>query len=933
MPVAWKQAQNSRRSSFNNQCLTTRTVQKDGQQGKRSIVHYIKPSKDKHYVPTRLIVVNKGRNRDSTGYIVSPLTILEHDVQRDVELSGEKFSLRIIHIDGDTCSVLQQLAPYLVHVELSDLQLTEVPQGILGRFTTALESLHLDNNKFGDALFNALEGSYRQYHSFRIAKNKNLQLQEVHWLQTLRELSLEYNLICGKLPFNTLRLLSQLQRLYLTGNAISTLQGIDSLHGLRVLGCDYNQLGELHKDVFKLRRLECGYFARNCIIQPVTSAGVLGLVNLRILDISHNGLVTLPGALFKLQVLDSLQASHNKIAVLPNISGGPQLRVRPLSIIDLSNNSVTSIPPAFVKIVNFLDLSYNRIRNVPSAMLKWLSNASQRRGCKPSELFAIDLTGNHIVWPPGEATTDNVDSMVEYYSEKRTEAHAYHGLKVMFFGTSNCGKTSLVTSMSDGQYRYADSSEESTFGIDLFEIPFDTGSVQLTADRPNALGQTASRRINMSVWDCAGLHCYKQLLAYFSASPLIIVVSIDMEQYALMNQFDENLFHNLIGQWVDLILARSLEALILLVGLKSDRIESKEELMMYLSKMHEDAIRYLNDRRGWLYAEIERLENLSYASSSIKQLYEQLNHIYESARIHVYKPAIPVSCCASAGKSNELGWNSLFHGLTDAVLKHPHILPHFLSPLPPIWSDITDYLEDLSSPQNETAPVDMGMPLIEKSQLISQIQAKFHVNRADIIVLFRYLHETGRLFIPQLALTREERAYQEAIESTHRPKPQVIIVTNLSVLMNFLKCVLHPSLTACLSQTSEFSVVDTPFPAGFRLELLSHFPLTNREEANRQLDESIKILQRGTGIVCAELWVTLAKYSSMPLGDKNKQNGKYLLELLWRAMELAFPVAFPEQKEDETAGSVHESFNLSVSLILFISWPLADIGDNYLNYM
>ncbi|KAA3673351.1 uncharacterized protein DEA37_0009438 [Paragonimus westermani] len=866
----------------------------------------VKPMGDPHSLPERIPPAMVATEVTSTaGKHICINSVLEYlpeltastvKAYKFIQDFDSHISLQLIQLTQSSFDLLYATAPFLTRVDLSELNMLSVPAELLCRFSEHLESINLSFNRLSTGFWNSLETAYQQYKVYQIKRIRQREKPDNHWLHSFTEFHLEHNLFEGNLPVNLLSRMKQLKRLYINGNRFSGLNGIHSAQNLRVLMGDYNQFTALHMDLFKLKRLEHAYFAHNQIVQPIYGAGMRRMTNLRVIDLSYNGLVTLPGSLFVLPCVQLIKADHNNVSVLPTIQPGTNMRFAVCHLIDLSYNVLVNIPVGLARVTRNLDVSHNQIRCIPASMFKWVDNKSRLEGIKPSELFQMDIRKNPLTWPSQTVASNGIDAMMEFYYKSKTDTQIYHGLKAMFLGSSGCGKTSLVLSLLDGQCRFTDAIEEQTFGIDIFDIPFDAACLQQRVN-VGELEQAQSRPINLTIWDCSGLNVYKQLVTYFITIPTIIVLFVDLYIYSNSENKSRE-FHLLIGQWLDMLLPRSDQITVVLVGTKCDLLKPDESgLKRVLSQMHTDVLVYLQNRRHWFAEEIKRIEDLPFISVSLSEHYEQLNEILESTKLSLYSAALPISCTGQDDITRSR-WERLLKTLVAYTLQNSSMLPNLLAPMPPVWSDIDDYLETIVNSQFDAKKSDGKKAIVmEKSQLAYIIQNKFDLSTSDVTALFRYLHDTGRFYIPDLMLSKQEGDYYSDANSDRRPVPKQLVLIRPTFLLDCLKYLTNPFLPKLLTSPGEHVNTEANLTPTIASHLLRNFKYGTTTSTARRLAECRRELIRGSGIVYSDLWVALAEYNRFVMSKPYLSNGTCFLELLWRWMELAYPTSESYHKE------------------------------------
>lgn len=207
----------------------------------------------------------------------------------------------------------------------------------------------------------------------------------VRRLQTatnITRLELAYNRIRA-VPKRTFFFLPALHHLDLSHNEIVDVDGLSGLARLEYLGLAFNALERVESSMFEglheLRYLDISY---NAIVGDLDAEALLGLFNLRTVDISGNrvrGVVVDGGGLESLEVLS---ASFNRISDLRFVGRLPRLRS-----VDLSHNAVVRVLGDVFPLgqrVELLNLSGNAISDVATGALRRVS------------VGTIDLSSNRL---------------------------------------------------------------------------------------------------------------------------------------------------------------------------------------------------------------------------------------------------------------------------------------------------------------------------------------------------------------------------------------------------------------------------------------------------------------------------------------------------------------------------------------------------------
>ncbi|MBD2490991.1 leucine-rich repeat domain-containing protein [Aulosira sp. FACHB-615] len=158
-----------------------------------------------------------------------------------------------------------------------------------------------------------------------------------------------------------------------SGNNLKTLpHELLGLPNLRKLDISGNPLESIPDVVTQILHLEELILIRVELTE--ISDAIAKLTNLRQLDLSSNKITEIPDAIAQLTNLRQLDLSHNKITEIPDAIA----QLTNLRQLDLSHNKITEIPDAITQLTNLrqLDLSHNKITEIPDAITQ-LTNLTQ----------------------------------------------------------------------------------------------------------------------------------------------------------------------------------------------------------------------------------------------------------------------------------------------------------------------------------------------------------------------------------------------------------------------------------------------------------------------------------------------------------------------------------------------------------------------------
>ncbi|XP_073444850.1 volume-regulated anion channel subunit LRRC8D-like isoform X2 [Dendrobates tinctorius] len=243
------------------------------------------------------------------------------------------------------------------------------------------------------------------------SNNRSIRLQSLRGLSRLKSLSLTTNL--SHFPSAVLDVAGHLSELSLQNGdtELGSLGQLKRMNQLLLLKLCHCKIAKIPGAVFGLTSLQCIDLTSNRI-QYVEELGTLHrLRNLTILRLSHNAITHLPPSIELLRNLEELSISNNKLENLP-VSLFNLVRLRHL---DVSYNHIKLIPHEVGHLTRLesLTINCNQISLLPRELfrctrLRSLHVSSNKLTTLPPEigqlplLTSLDLMGNNLTELPEE---------------------------------------------------------------------------------------------------------------------------------------------------------------------------------------------------------------------------------------------------------------------------------------------------------------------------------------------------------------------------------------------------------------------------------------------------------------------------------------------------------------------------------------------------
>ena len=227
------------------------------------------------------------------------------------------------------------------------------------------------------------------------------------------------------------------------------------------------------------------------------------LKNLTILDISDNQLTSLPPEITELKNLTELYIFDNQLTSLP-----PEItELKNLTTLDISDNQLTSLPPEISELKNLTELyiSGNQLTSLPPEILELDLEIEWEKNWKPNIIY---LEGNPLENPPVEIVKQGREAVINYFKSLEGEKEPLNEVKVLLVGEGGAGKTSLVKKIFGEEI---DGNEPQTQGINIRKW----------------MVQNGEREIKANFWDFGGQEIMHATHQFFLSKRSLYILVLD----------------------------------------------------------------------------------------------------------------------------------------------------------------------------------------------------------------------------------------------------------------------------------------------------------------------------------------------------------------------------------------------------------------------
>ncbi|XP_048222352.1 leucine-rich repeat serine/threonine-protein kinase 2 isoform X7 [Perognathus longimembris pacificus] len=493
------------------------------------------------------------RNSDSISSLAS-----EREYIASLDLSSNE--LRDIDALSQKCCISGHLE-HLEKLELHQNALTNFPQQLCETLK-CLTHLDLHSNKFTTFPSYLLKMNCLAYLD---ASRNDIGLPVVLdpglKCPTLKQFNLSYNQL-SSVPENLTDAVEKLEQLILEGNKISGICFPLSLKELKVLNLSKNHISSLPENFLEACPKVESFSARMNFLatmpflpSSITSLKlsqnkftcvpdvILNLPHLRSLDMSSNGIKSLPGpSHWKSLNLRELLFSYNQISIL-DLSEKAHTWSR-VEKLHLSHNKLKEIPPEIGCLENLasLDVSYNsELRSFPNEMGKL------------SKIWDLPLDELHLNFDFKHIGCKAKD-IIRFLQQRLKKAVPYNRMKLLIVGNTGSGKTTLLqqlmkTKKSDLGIQGA------TVGIDVKDWP-----IQIRGKR--------KKDLVLNVWDFAGREEFYSTHPHFMTQRALYLAVYDLSK----GQAEVDA----MKPWLFNIKARASSSPVILVGTHLDISDEKQ---------------------------------------------------------------------------------------------------------------------------------------------------------------------------------------------------------------------------------------------------------------------------------------------------------------------------------------------------------------------
>ncbi|XP_019640535.1 PREDICTED: malignant fibrous histiocytoma-amplified sequence 1 homolog [Branchiostoma belcheri] len=482
-------------------------------------------------------------------------------------------------------------------------------------------------------------------------------------------------------------------------------------------------LSEIPDDIFSQTTVEMINLRHNKIKTLPTNFGLCFGATLKRLWLWGNRFTEFPEVVLQLSNLEILDLRENCICRLPaNISV-----LQKLQKLWLCENNLDSLPDSICEMENLTEFMAHR-NNISTLPF----------GFGRLKLKHLNLDNNPLVQPPLETCQEGISAIAAYQrelEEARMTVSVPPCLKIVVLGRLMAGKTSLVAALTRAVSRLA-KEEARTHCMEVKRWVVEQSELGKKID---------AQEFVFEVYDVGGHDAYQNVLPFFVSAHALQVLAVDLSEYRTEE------FEGMVGYWVRTVTARAPGATVCVVGTKTDRLESQEQVDMVYNKLKHDMDHMLAAERSQLRREIERLEKvleepfdsensgadldvLSDAKRS--SVRERLAHL---RRMEELQPKIVLQNTVSS--SDELEGIAQLKETILSFSTDQKLFPNVRSSIPKSWTLLLDLFESARANNRNNAEARLCLPFDQVREMGKTVS----LSGENLTSALVYLHETGRV--------------------------------------------------------------------------------------------------------------------------------------------------------------------------------------------
>ncbi|XP_066295775.1 malignant fibrous histiocytoma-amplified sequence 1 homolog [Branchiostoma lanceolatum] len=512
-----------------------------------------------------------------------------------------------------------------------------------------------------------------------------------------------------------------LEKLDMSSNQVSSLTDvIGSMPQVRSLNFARNRIQDLPQTVCELSFVEELNFFQNKIAK--LPPGLSHLTRLRSVNFEGNSLSTFPSEVCAITSLEEVNFNNNHIEFLPvHISN-----LKRLKALRLSNNKIPSLPNSICELVELetLTLMGNKLTELP-LMFDSLRNLQHR-----SIDSGLDLFNNEMQMPPRHVCDSGVESVFQYLREiRRTKPIEVSRRKILVFGESGAGKTSMIHAMLHGRSRLA-----------------------LPDEQTHVLEQhmwvVEGERFQVN--DFGGQQMYHVTNQLFFTRRAVNVLAVDINRVQQINQsyfisllyrYSASRYNRDIGDWLQAVTAQVPDAVLLIVGTHSDlcsaeEIQKKREEILATMRQRETAI--IEDIKEELFKMKEALAGERHGLFAGHNRYSGMS-AEERAECHTLlqhrltsRPVLPQEMVVVSSADSLDGIPLLVHTVLQ-VTQNKQLFP--MTVVPESWADLERKLTEARNRPDHFLTYEQ----------VARMAGDIGLTEERLIPALRYLHLVGEI--------------------------------------------------------------------------------------------------------------------------------------------------------------------------------------------